>query len=136
MAFPSGLYNLRASPVEGLGGLYATANGFNEIVTVAPQTPPFVERQIVSTRHLRVFWLTKTANTFLSIFSGGSKSSIPRNAYMLSVATSLEVLLEDIGTRKTENLFLRHPSLLRNSLTNGTFRIWTMGFPTPSRTYT
>ena len=55
MAFPSGLYYLRASPVQGPGGLYATANDFDEIVTVAPQTPPFVERQVVSTRHLRVF---------------------------------------------------------------------------------
>lgn len=46
MSFPSGLYNLRASPAAGLGALYATANGPNEIVTVAPQSPPFVERQV------------------------------------------------------------------------------------------
>ena len=95
MSLPNGLYNLRASPAGGLGGLYATAQGPNHIVTVAPHTPPFFERQVVSTRHLHVFWVIKTANATLSIlFSGRSKPSMARKAYI----PSLEVLLEDIGT--------------------------------------
>ena len=95
MSLPSGLYNLRASPAGGLGGLYATAHGPNQIVTVAPHTPPFFERQVVSTRHLHVFWMIKTANAPLSIlFSGRSKLSLTRKAYI----PSLEVVLEDIGT--------------------------------------
>ena len=55
MALPSGLYTLRAGHVGGLGGLYATGNGDDKDVTVAPQTPPFVERQVVSIMHLHVF---------------------------------------------------------------------------------
>ncbi|KIK01765.1 hypothetical protein K443DRAFT_550937 [Laccaria amethystina LaAM-08-1] len=48
MSFPSGLYTLEASPPSpvGVGGLYATGNGVNEIVTVEPNRPPFVERQV------------------------------------------------------------------------------------------
>ncbi|KIK00067.1 hypothetical protein K443DRAFT_679436 [Laccaria amethystina LaAM-08-1] len=46
MSFPNGLYTLRASPAAGYGGLYATGNGDNETVTVAPNTPPVVDRQI------------------------------------------------------------------------------------------
>ena len=136
MTLPNGLYTLRASPAVGLDGLYATGNRFNEIVTAAPHSPPFIDRQIVSTRHLHISWMIKTANALLSIlFSGGSRLSIVRKASIRSLVTSQEVSLEDICARKTENLLLRNPSLLRKRLTNGTFRIWTMTFPTPSRTY-
>ena len=55
MALPSGLYTLRAGPVVGIGGLYATGNGLDDIVTVAPQVPPFVERQVVSIMRLHAF---------------------------------------------------------------------------------
>ena len=75
MSLPSGLYTLEASPPTpiGVGGLYATGNGINEIVTVVPNTPPVVDRQIVSTRHLHVFSMIKTANALLPIlFSGRS----------------------------------------------------------------
>ena len=75
MSLPSGLYTLEASPPTpiGVGGLYATGNGINEIVTVVPNTPPVVDRQIVSTRHLHVTWMIKTANALLPIlFSGRS----------------------------------------------------------------
>lgn len=46
MSFPIGLYTLRVSPVAGYGGLYATGNGVDETVTVAPHSPPFGERQV------------------------------------------------------------------------------------------
>ncbi|EDR09321.1 clitocypin cysteine proteinase inhibitor [Laccaria bicolor S238N-H82] len=46
MSFPSGLYTLRASPAAGYGGLYATGNGVDDVVAVAPQSPPFIERQV------------------------------------------------------------------------------------------
>jgi len=133
----NGLYTLRASPAVGYGGLYATGNGVNEDVTVAPHSPPFVERQVVSTRHLHVFWMTKTINVFLFIlFSGTFKLSLAR-IHTLSLSTPLEVPLEDIGPRRTENLFLKAPSLLRKSFTNGTLRLRILqAFPTPSRTYT
>ena len=55
MTFPSGLYTLRAGPVVGLGGLYATGNGDNKDVTVAPQIPPPVEHQVVSIMRLHMF---------------------------------------------------------------------------------
>ncbi|EDQ98494.1 uncharacterized protein LACBIDRAFT_335916 [Laccaria bicolor S238N-H82] len=45
MSFPGGLYILRASPAAGIGGLYATGNSVDAVVTVAPQLPPFIERQ-------------------------------------------------------------------------------------------
>ncbi|KIK00059.1 hypothetical protein K443DRAFT_101029 [Laccaria amethystina LaAM-08-1] len=48
MSFQSGLYTLRASPAVGVGGLYATGNGVNHVVTVAPEKPPFVEHQVWS----------------------------------------------------------------------------------------
>lgn len=44
--YKSGLYALRASPASGIGGLYATGNGVDDIVTVAPQSPPLIERQV------------------------------------------------------------------------------------------
>ena len=136
MTLPNGLYTLRASPAVGFDGSYATGNRFNEIVTAAPHSPPFVDRQIVSTRHLHIFCMIKTANALLSIlFSGGSRPSIVRKASIPSLVTSQEVSLEDIYARKTENLLLRDPSSLRKRLTNGTFCIWTMMFLTASRTY-
>ena len=133
MSFPTGVYILRASPVIGVDGLYATGNGDNEIVTVEPNTPPFVEHQTVSTRHLHVFWMIKAVNALLLIlFSGTSNWSIPRKANTSSPASPLE----DIGARRTKNLLPMALSLLRKRLTNGTFHIITFRtFPTPSRTY-
>jgi hypothetical protein len=105
----SGLYTLRASPVAGVGGLYATGNGVDETVTVAPQSPTFVERQVVSTRHLHLIWMIKTANALLLIsFSGSFNPSLAR-MHTPSLSTPLEVPLEDIGPRRMENLFLRAP---------------------------
>lgn len=40
------LHTLRASPVVGVGGVYATWNGINEIVTVAAEVPGTVEHQL------------------------------------------------------------------------------------------
>lgn len=34
MAFGPGTYTLRASPVVGVGGMYATGDGIDEVVTV------------------------------------------------------------------------------------------------------
>ncbi|KIK00066.1 hypothetical protein K443DRAFT_679435 [Laccaria amethystina LaAM-08-1] len=50
MPFPSGLYTFRASPAVGYGGVYATGNDVNEVISVAPQSPPFVERQVWNIR--------------------------------------------------------------------------------------
>lgn len=41
----SGLYTLRASPVAGVGGMYATGNGAFKVVTVAAQVPKTFGRQ-------------------------------------------------------------------------------------------
>ena len=71
MSFPPGLYYLRASSVTEISGLYATGNGVDEPVTVAPHTKPFIERQVVSTGHLHVFRMVITANTLLSILFSG-----------------------------------------------------------------
>jgi len=138
MSFPSGLYTLRASPAVGVGGLYATGNGVDEDVTVAPQSPPFVERQVVSIMCLHAFRMIKLANVLLPIlFSGTFKPSMESQANTPSLSTRLEAPLEDIGSRRTQELFLRSPSLLRKSLTNGTLHIRILRtFPTPSRTYT
>jgi len=139
MSFPSGLYTLRASPALGLGGLYATGqNDVNATVTVAPQSPPFVERQVVSIMRLHAFRMVKPANVLLPIFfSGTFKPSMARKAHTPSLSRPMEVPLEETGSRRTENLILRDPSLLRRSLTNGTLRIRILrAFPKPSRTYT
>lgn len=138
MSFPSGLYHLRASPAVGLGGLYATGNGVDETITVAPKSPPFDERQVVSIMRIHAFRLVKPANVLLPIlFSGRFKRSLGSQANTPSLSSPLEVPLENIGFRRTQVLFLRSPSLLRTSLTNGTLRIRILrAFPTPSRTYT
>lgn len=44
----NGNHTLRASPVGGVGGMYATSNGAFKIVTTAAQVPPFFDRQTVS----------------------------------------------------------------------------------------
>jgi hypothetical protein len=44
----NGNYTLRASPVGGVGGMFATSNGTFKIVTVAAQVPPTFDRQTVS----------------------------------------------------------------------------------------
>ena len=44
----NGNYTLRASPVVGVGGMYATSNGTFKIVTTAAQVPSTVDRQTVS----------------------------------------------------------------------------------------
>jgi hypothetical protein len=138
MSFPNGLYSLRTSPAAGYGGLYATENGVDETVTVAPKTPPVVDRQIVSIMRMDAFQLVKPANVLLPIlFSGTFKPSLASQAHTQSLCTPLEVPLEDIGSRRTQDLFLRSPSLLRKSLTNGTLHIRILQtFPTPLRTYT
>jgi hypothetical protein len=137
MSFPSGLFILRPSPAASMCRKYATGNGVNHIVTVAPQTPPVFDRQLVSIMRLHAFWMVKPANVLLLIlYSGTFKPSMARQAYTPSLSTPMEVPLEDIGSRRTENLFLKAPSLLRKSLTNGTLRLRRVPFPTPSRTYT
>ena len=49
MSFESGYYTLKAGPVIGVGGMYATENGLENIVSLAAQVPSTVERQVVST---------------------------------------------------------------------------------------
>ena len=44
----NGNYKLRASPVVGVGGMYATSNGTFKIVTTAAQVPSTFDRQTVS----------------------------------------------------------------------------------------
>jgi hypothetical protein len=139
LVLPSGLYTLRASPAPGVGGLYATGNGINHIVTVAAEKPPFVEHQVVSILCLNAFRMAKPTDVLLRIlYSGTFKPSMARQAYTPSLSTPAEEPLEDIGTRRADNLFLRTPSLLRTSRTNGTLRISILrvSFPTLSRTYT
>ena len=51
----NGLYTLRASPVAGVGGMYATGNGAFKIVTVAAKVPKTFDHQIVSFYILGVF---------------------------------------------------------------------------------
>ena len=46
------LHTLRASPVVGVGGVYATWNSINEIVTVTTEVPGAVEHQLVSIVYL------------------------------------------------------------------------------------
>lgn len=55
----NGLYTLRASPVAGVGGLYATGNGISKIVTVAAQVPKTFSRQTVSSRIFHLFFIKK-----------------------------------------------------------------------------
>ena len=122
MSFPSSLYYLRASPAVGLGGLYATGNGVDETITVAPKSPPVDERQLVSIMRIHAFRLVKPANVLLPIlFSGTFEASLASQAHTPSLSSPrLEVPLEDIGSLRTQDLFLRSLSLLRKSLTNGT----------------
>jgi hypothetical protein len=44
----NGLYTFRASPVVGLGGMYATGHGTFKNVTVAAQVPTNFDHQTVS----------------------------------------------------------------------------------------
>ena len=44
----NGNYTLRAAPIVGVGGTYATSNGTFKIVTTAAQVPPNFDRQTVS----------------------------------------------------------------------------------------
>jgi hypothetical protein len=46
------LHTLRASPVVGVGGVYATWNGIDKTVTVAAEVPPIAEHQLVGTVYL------------------------------------------------------------------------------------
>lgn len=43
-----GNYALRASPIVGVGGMYATSNGAFKIVTTAAQVPTTFDHQTVS----------------------------------------------------------------------------------------
>ena len=67
MSIPPGLYYLEAYPPIEINNLYATDNGINKTITVDPHT-----RQVVSTRHLHIFWMIKTTNTLLSILFSGT----------------------------------------------------------------
>ena len=103
MSFPSGLYYLRASPAVGLGGLYATGNGVDETITVAPKSPPFDERQVVSIMRIHAFRLVKPANVLLPILSSGTfKPSLASQANTPSLSSPLGVPLENIGFRRTQ----------------------------------
>jgi hypothetical protein len=48
LVIEDGLYTLRASPVAGVGGMYATWNGTFKVVTVAAEVPKNFGRQTVS----------------------------------------------------------------------------------------
>ena len=50
-----GVYTLRASPVAGVGGVYATGNGLSHIVSVAAQVPKYFDRQNVSSHISNMF---------------------------------------------------------------------------------
>ena len=50
MALEPGFYTLRASPAKGLGGMYATGEGSEQIVRTAAQVPELEPKQIVSSR--------------------------------------------------------------------------------------
>ena len=138
MSIPPGLYYIEAHPHHSdTTNLYATGNGINKTITVDPHKQPFIEHQVVSTRHLHIFWMVKTANTLLSIlFSGTSNPSwVAKKANMPSLSTPREATLEEVGTRRTGSLLLRATSLLQKMLTPGSFRMRTMTFPTSTRTY-
>jgi hypothetical protein len=91
LVLPSGLYTLRASPAPGVGGLYATGNGINHIVTVAAEKPPFVEHQVVSILCLNAFRMAKPTDVLLRIlYSGTFKPSMARQAYTPSLSTPAE----------------------------------------------
>ena len=47
--FESGNYTLKPGPVIGVGGMYATGNGLDNVVSLAAQVPSVAERQVVST---------------------------------------------------------------------------------------
>ncbi|KIK00064.1 hypothetical protein K443DRAFT_618036 [Laccaria amethystina LaAM-08-1] len=72
LVLPSGLYTLRASPAPGVGGLYATGNGINHIVTVAAEKPPFVEHQVwnIQAVHGKAGVYTITLHTSGRTFGG------------------------------------------------------------------
>ena len=58
---------MRASPAVGIGGMYATGEGLDEIVRVAAMAPPFFERQRVSTLFFRrILLLTKAYSVDLT----------------------------------------------------------------------
>jgi len=52
----NGLYTLRASPIAGPGGMYATGNGTFKVITTAAQVPSTFDRQTVSFYILGVFF--------------------------------------------------------------------------------
>ncbi|KIK00069.1 hypothetical protein K443DRAFT_679438 [Laccaria amethystina LaAM-08-1] len=85
----SGLYTLRASPVAGVGGLYATGNGVDETVTVAPQSPTFVERQVwlvqpVFGKDAYTITLDTTGSTFGGHWSPKDGEPIPESPVVTS----------------------------------------------------
>ena len=62
MTFVSGQYALRGAPFTGIGGMYATGNGVDKVVTTAAEVPSTVDAQIASMYlgSLRVFSMIKT----------------------------------------------------------------------------
>ncbi|KAF8594648.1 hypothetical protein BDV93DRAFT_579292 [Ceratobasidium sp. AG-I] len=46
MGLEPGFYRLRANPGPGVGGMYATGEGIGAPLLVAPETPPYVDRQL------------------------------------------------------------------------------------------
>lgn len=42
------IVRMRASPAVGVGGMYATGEGLDEVIRTFSATPPFFERQNVS----------------------------------------------------------------------------------------
>ncbi|KIK01762.1 hypothetical protein K443DRAFT_6678 [Laccaria amethystina LaAM-08-1] len=46
MSFESGNYSLKPGPVIGVGGMYATGNGLDNIVTLAAEVPSTAGRQV------------------------------------------------------------------------------------------
>lgn len=48
MSFRPGNYTLQLGPVTGVGGMYATGNGLNKMVSTAARVPSTEERQVWS----------------------------------------------------------------------------------------
>lgn len=88
------------------------------IISEPPPLPDLALYMPLRTAPTKSLPSPRSRHRSLSVRSGGSKSSIPTKNYIPSLATSLEVTLEDIDTRQAGKLFLRNPSLLRDGLSN------------------
>jgi hypothetical protein len=51
---PNGPYRIKVFPGGPIGGMFATGNGFERPIIVAPSSPPFSDRQAVCTTPLSI----------------------------------------------------------------------------------